>query len=335
MIELASLSFDDAIDIIEATQLVYWNQVRYQERTSDGQDRLKSFDDVRVFPIRKQLKVAEGEIVPDSAILLKSLVKQDHEPEHLLLQLKGRLVKTTADTEEIRASLLNPTRLYHLYGQPRISQVAREVTPAMSSLASKGIFLCITRGFKAFLWIGEYFASLYGAAIRINESSTILSEGLLKRIIHGYCKVKNMDYPTKIPEVHIMLEGKENPKAMELLGRPTFIKNELKYSKEVLDYRDSLYYDMTQESSFTFEEDNKSYSSIKEDSKDLMIMDTNKEIFLLIGDKLVKEERRAKFKTVVKAFFSAKKSKSMIQKVTITLISAKSKIYAALKYLTI
>lgn len=317
-------------------QLVYYNEIRYKEKAHGDEDRIKKYSENKVFPnIAKKLPISDKQVVPDSYISIKSLVKQDHEPEHLLLHLKGKLVVTTT-TEEKRDSGLPSISLYHLLGQPKVGQIARELPPSINSLASNGVFLCISKEFKPFLWIGQLWILQYGLHVKINEINSFISKSLFSRILLSYYSERNLKMPKYLPEIKIIIEGREseNKEIFGILGDQTLIKNELKYRKKVLDSREVIYLNSTHGFNFAFEENYRLHTLVHKD-KDISIMDTHKEIFLLVGIGLQKEERIEKIKATLKAFFAAKKSKSLIQKVTVTFFLAHSKVYSAMKYLVV
>jgi len=323
------LTLGECLEILYTTELLYWNDVRYNERANTAQDRLRSFEDVKTFPVSKEIKGA----VQSESIVLRSLVRQDHESEHLLFQLRGKVV--IKGLEKIERDVRTGVSLFCLVGQPGVTQIAREVSPSTSSLASKEVFLCIPKDIsKTFLWIGSCFTSLHGADVFLEKGGTIISESLLKHALMSHCTKYGIPIPKVLPDIRIQLEGKETKEMTTILGDIGFIPNEIKYRKEILDQRDSMYFNSSHSFNFDFNNAYVTQNLVHKDNE-VTIMDTHKEVFVTIGEKLTGVYRKKKCMDAIKLFFKAKKDPILLEKVAVTFFSLKYKVYAAMKYFAI
>lgn len=333
----STLTLDEGLQVLDRIVLLCWEPVRYLERAVGSEDQTRRWRDVRVFPTQKAFAhpLADSQLVPEKSVLLRSFVRQDNEPEHLLLQMRGKLVVLTSDLEERKAA---PAALYHLFGQPKVSQVAREVPATMASLASKGAFLCIAKDQAPTLWVGQLYISYNNSFLKLQDAGSMIGRSLYKKLLRIYYKEKGLPCPKQLPEVRIAIEGKESRDALASLGDAVFIKNDVQYRKEALDARDSLYYTSNGILAPSFEGDYRSHTLVNLDDA-VTLIDTNRELFVIPGKKLTGEDRRAKCKTAVKTFLVAKKAaqggKGISKRVAITYFNLSAKVYAAMKYLAV
>lgn len=233
--------------------------------------------------------------------------------------------------ERLESDAQTGTSTFCLVGQPGVTQTAREV--AAGAVASKEVFLCFAKS-AVHLWIGGCFASLHGADVALDRAETIVSKSLFKHALLYHCTKYKIPFPSELPQITVHLEGKESREMVSLLGNADFIPIEPKYRKEVLDQRDSMYFNSSHVFNFDFNNAYITQNLVHKDTE-VTIMDTYKEIFVTMGDKLTGAHRKEKCMGAIKSFFKAKKDATLVEKIAVSLFSLKHKIYAAMKYFAI
>jgi hypothetical protein len=221
--------------------------------------------------------------------------------------------------------------LFHLYGQARTNQMARELAADGASLASKGAFLCLGRE-KAVLLLGQAFIVYAGQLIRLDDHTTMISDALYATLVWHFSRERGLPMPPSLPMIEVVIEGKENETLKAMLGDFSYIPTELSYRKKALDPRDSLSYALPLGFDFSFAGEFKARTlPYIEDS--VSIVDVHNEVFLLAGPSLDPAQRPLKFRQLVKTFFERKQRKQL-DKVVVSVITLETAPYLAMKYIT-
>ena len=184
---------------------------------------------------------------------------------------------------------------------------------------------------KGFIWIGEYFGVKYGENILIDKTETIISKSLIKTIVITTCMRRQINIPKRLPQFMIQIEGNEDINFMNFLGDSQFIPNDSKVEKDALDSRDPLFYSSLYKFDLSFIAEHRVQIPVFK-PEEITIMDTNKELFIFVGNLVRKDDRAKKCLAMIRDIFERKQKKDKMDKVVISFVSMKHKIYSAMKF---
>lgn len=332
LLALAPLGQEEAIHTLSNISLKFWNKVRYQEKVKTLEDKAICWESIKTFPVYRNFSSKnDPDCATSDSIILKSFVKQDNEPEHLLLQLKGEFAITLREPQ-IKGTNQEGITIFHIHGQSHITQIVRELPPHLSSLASKGAFLIFVKG-KPILWLGQAFLEIFGQYLDLGNSESFFSSSLFSTLIWYSSQGSNITLPAQNPNVDVIIEGRENEEFRSLFSDSGFIKNEIGYRKTALDPRDPLFYSLSTGFDFAFSSEYRARALLYLDNS-ISFMDTYQEMLIFYGKDLSKNERLHKYKQGLKAFFGDEKQKQRLPNIAISFMSVKTAPYFALKHLT-